>query len=83
MIFRLYTVYNKRDDDKNWRSNQRKIESIIASARIILLLTVQQYCGKTIVVKARSNSSNGGQAGTNGQKGSGAHLVGMENVHFL
>ena len=31
MIFRYYTVYNKHDDDKNWLSNQRKIESIIAS----------------------------------------------------
>ena len=41
MIFRRYTVYNKHDDDKNWLSNQRKTVSIIASARIILLPTVQ------------------------------------------
>ena len=40
LIFRLYTVYNNHDDDKNWQSNQRKIPSIIASARIILLSTV-------------------------------------------
>ena len=25
MIFKLYAVYNKHDDDKNWGSNQRKI----------------------------------------------------------
>ena len=40
MIFKLYTVYNKHDDDENWRLSQRKIASIIASARIILLLIV-------------------------------------------
>ena len=41
MIFRPYTVYNKYDDDdKNSRSNQRKISCIIANVRIILLPTV-------------------------------------------
>ena len=24
MIFKLYTVYKKHDDDKNWPSNQKK-----------------------------------------------------------
>ena len=40
MIFCLYTVCKKHDDDENWQSNQRKIPSIIASDRVILLLTV-------------------------------------------
>ena len=40
MIFRLYTVYNKHNDDKNWRSNHRKIASIIAFAPVWLLSTV-------------------------------------------
>ena len=40
MIFRLNTVYNKHDDTENWRSNHRKIVSIITSDRIILLWTV-------------------------------------------
>ena len=41
MIFRLYSVHNKHElKKKNWQSNQRKITSIIASARIILLPTV-------------------------------------------
>ena len=40
MIFRLCTVYNKRKMIKIGNKNQRKIESIIASARIILLPTV-------------------------------------------
>ena len=42
MIFSLYTVYKKYDDDKNWLSNQRKIASVIASVRIILLSTIDQ-----------------------------------------
>ena len=42
MIFRPNTVYNKHCDTKNWRSNQRKIASIIASAQIILLPTVDR-----------------------------------------
>ena len=41
MIFRRYTVYNKHNDDKYWLANQRKTVSIIASARIILLPTVE------------------------------------------
>ena len=40
MIFRLYTVNNKFFYYKNWQWNQRKIASITASARIILLPTV-------------------------------------------
>ena len=36
IIIRLYTVYTAWDNE-NWQSNQRKIASIIASARIILL----------------------------------------------
>ena len=39
-MFDLFTVYNKHHDDKNWRSNLRKIASIIANARTILLPTV-------------------------------------------
>ena len=39
-IFSLHTFYKNHDDDKKWQSNQRKIENIIASARIILLPTV-------------------------------------------
>ena len=40
MIFNLHTAYKKHEDDKNWRSNQRKIASIIACARIIFLPTI-------------------------------------------
>ena len=40
MIFGLYVVYENYGDDKNWRLNQSKIISIIASAQIILLPTV-------------------------------------------
>ena len=40
MIFSLYTAYNKHENEKNWRSNQRKIASIITSDRTILLSTV-------------------------------------------
>ena len=43
MIFSLYAVYKMHDDDKNWRSNERKIASTIASARAILLSTVFSY----------------------------------------
>ena len=39
MNFTLHTVYNKHDDDKNWRLNERTT-SIITSGRIILLTTV-------------------------------------------
>ena len=47
MIFSLYTVYKKRNDDKYWRLNQRKIASIIdSSTRIILLPTVWDNKGK-------------------------------------
>ena len=45
MKFRLYTVYNKHDDDKNWRSDQRKIASDITSARIIFLPTIEARKG--------------------------------------
>ena len=41
MIFSLFTVYKKHDDGKSWRSNRRKVASIIASAWIILLPSVQ------------------------------------------
>ena len=41
MNFRLYIIFNKHNDDKYWRSNQRKIGSVIARARIILLPTVR------------------------------------------
>ena len=40
MILNLYTVYTKHDNDKNSLSGHRKIVNIVASARIILLLTV-------------------------------------------
>ena len=40
MIFSLYTVYKKHDDDKNSRPNQRKSASITANAQIIVLSTV-------------------------------------------
>ena len=36
-----YDVELRFNDDKNWCSNQRKIASIIASVRIILLPTVR------------------------------------------
>ena len=42
LVFRHYTVYKKHDDDKNWQLIERKIESIIASARIILRPTVME-----------------------------------------
>ena len=35
MTLNFYIVRKKRDDDKTWQSNQIKIASIIASARII------------------------------------------------
>ena len=47
MIFRLYTAYNKTDK-KNWQLNQRKIASIIASARIILLPIVYKAYSSTV-----------------------------------
>ena len=37
MIYKLYSVYKKHNDDKNWRLKKRKIASIIASAQMILL----------------------------------------------
>ena len=40
MIFNPHAVFEKHDDDKNWKSNHGKDISIIASARIILLPTV-------------------------------------------
>ena len=43
MIIKLHTVYNKHEILKIGKSNQRKIESTIANARIILLLTVRLY----------------------------------------
>ena len=42
MIFRLIH-FIKTCLDKNWISNQRKVSSVIASARIILLPTVYIY----------------------------------------
>ena len=33
MIFRIFTVYNKHGNDKNWRSNKRKITSITTSEK--------------------------------------------------
>ena len=36
----IYAIKLKLNDDKYWRSNQRKIKSVIASARIVLLPTV-------------------------------------------
>ena len=44
MIFSLYIVYKKYNDDKNWRSNHRRIASIITSPRIILLPAVNLQC---------------------------------------
>ena len=41
MTFKLYSLSNKHDDDENWRSNKRKISSIISNACIIFLPTVQ------------------------------------------
>ena len=41
-------MYKKHDNDKNLRSNQKKIASIIASAEIILLLTL--FDEETIVL---------------------------------
>ena len=41
MIFRLYTVYNKHEMIKIVNQTREKIECIIASARIILLSTIQ------------------------------------------
>ena len=40
MFLTLYIVYKKHDDDKNSRSNQRKIARIIASDPKILLSIV-------------------------------------------
>ncbi|GFX92270.1 DDE_3 domain-containing protein [Trichonephila clavipes] len=44
---------------------------------------VRQYCAKTIIVKARRSSSNGGQIRTNGQEGSTVYLVGLERNNLL
>ena len=38
MIFSLYTVYKKNDDDENWRGDQYKEK--MSSSRNILLPTV-------------------------------------------
>ena len=43
MNFNLYDIFKKHDDDINWLSNQRKIASVIASAQIILMLTVYNF----------------------------------------
>ena len=39
MIFKPFTAY-KKHNDKKWRPNQRILATIIANARIILLLTL-------------------------------------------
>ena len=39
-MFSLYPAYKKHDDDKQWESNQKRIASVIARARIILLSIV-------------------------------------------
>ena len=43
MIFSLYTVHKKHDDNKNWRSKNRKLTSIIINARIILLSNLIRF----------------------------------------
>ena len=40
MILNLYADYKKYDFKKNWQTNERKIASITASARINLLTIV-------------------------------------------
>ena len=40
MIFRIYNKFITSINDKKWQSNQRKMTSIIAIARIILVPTV-------------------------------------------
>ena len=43
---------------------------------------IQQYCMKTIIVKVRWSSSNGGQTRTNDQEGSIMYLVGLELIIY-
>ena len=50
MIFTLYAIYKKHGDNNNWRLNQRKIGSIITSARKILLPIVHASLGGVAVL---------------------------------
>ena len=53
MIFRLYIVYNKHNDDKNLCSNQRKIACIIPSARINLVPVIVDQSVSSIFITTK------------------------------